>query len=156
PVPSSWPALTHDRANGAVASLAWSRDGAKIYFDREWGQGRIYSIGPLGGEPRLVLENAWLPEPLPDGSLIAQRPSSEGREQLLRFWPDSGRTQILPATVRYNDSPNVRAFPDGREIAVFGLPANAAGQPRPFVLNLQSLESRILASDLAAAETLRE
>ncbi len=152
----SWTALTHDRTNGAVASLAWSRDGAKIYFDREWDPGRIYSIGPLGGEPRLVLENAGLPEPLPDGSLIAQRPSAEGREQVIRFWPDSGRTQVLPVTVRFTDSPNVRAFPDGREIAVFGLPANAAGPPRPFTLNLQSLEIRNLSLDPVAAETLRE
>jgi len=156
PDSSSWTAITHDRANGAVARFAWARDGSKIYFDREWGPGRIYSIGALGGEPRLVLENAWMPEPLPDGSLIAQRPSSEGRQQLLRFWPDSGRIQVLPATVRFTDSPNVRAFPDGRAIAVFGLPANAAGPPQLFTLNLQSLEIRNLASPLAPAETLRE
>jgi DNA-binding winged helix-turn-helix (wHTH) protein len=156
PDSSSWTALTHDRANGAVARLAWASDGTKIYFDREWGPGRIYSIGALGGEPRLVLENAWLPEPLPDGSLIAQRPTSEGRQQLLRFWPDSGRTQVLPATVRYTDSPNVRAFPDGREIAVFGLPADAAGPPQLFALNLQSLEIRNLPSNLAPAEILKE
>lgn len=155
PDSSSWVALTHDRANGAVASLAWSHDGSKIYFDREWGPGRIYSIGPLGGEPRLVLENAWVPEPLPDGSLIAQRPSSEGREQLIRFWPASGHTQVLRATVRFSDSPNVRAFPDGREIAVYGLPAGAAGLPRPFILNLQSLETHELSLDPAIAGTLR-
>lgn len=149
PDSSSWTALTHDRANGAVALVAWSRDGSKIYFDREWGPGRIYSIGALGGEPRLVLDNAWLPEPLPDGSLIAQRPSVEGREQLFRFWPDSGRIQALPATVQYADTPNVRAFPDGREIAVFGLPAKITGLPRPFALNLQSLAIRELSSGLA-------
>jgi DNA-binding winged helix-turn-helix (wHTH) protein len=148
PDSSNWTALTHDRANGAVALVAWSRDGSKIYFDRERGPGRIYSIGALGGEPRLVLDNAWLPEPLPDGSLIAQRPSSEGREQLIRFWPDSGRTQVLPATVEYTDVPTVRAFPEGPEIAVFGLPANASGLPRPFALNLQSLAVRDLSSGL--------
>jgi len=152
PDSSSWTALTHDRTNGAVAGLAWSHDGSRIYFDREWGPARVYAIGALGGEPRLVLENAWLPEPLPDGSLIAQRHSSEGREQLLRFWPDTGRTQALPATVRYVDSPNVRAFPDGREIAVFGLPAGASGSPRLFVLNLQTLQTRTL----LAEPTLRE
>ena len=156
PDSSSWTALTHDRGNGAVANVAWARDGSKIYFDREWGPGRVYSIGALGGESRLVLENAWLSESLPDGSLIAGRHSAEGREQLLRFWPDSGRTQVLPATVRYTDSPNVRVFPDGLEIAVFGLPADTGGPPRPFVLNLQSLEIRNLTSDLTPAETLRE
>jgi DNA-binding winged helix-turn-helix (wHTH) protein len=155
PDSSSWTALTHDRANGAVASVAWSCDGGRIYFDREWGPGRIYSIGALGGEPRLVLDNAWLPEPLPDGSLIAQRPSAEGREQLFRFWPDSGRIQVLPATVQYSDSTNVRAFPDGREIAVFGLPASAPGPPRLFILNLQSLTTHDLSSMLPPLETLR-
>lgn len=154
PDSSSWTALTHDRTNGAVDLVAWSRDGSKIYFDRAWGPGRIYSIGALGGEPRLVLDNAWQPEPLPDGSLIAQRPSSEGRERLLRFWPESGRTQVLPATVEYTDMPTVRAFPDGREIAVYGLPANTTGPPKPFALNLQSLAIRDLSSGLKP-ETLR-
>jgi len=155
PDSSSWTALTHDRGNGAVSSLAWSRDGSKIYFDREWGPGRIYSIGALGGEPRLILENAWIPEPLPDGSLIAQRPSSEGDYRLLRFWPDTGRIQMLPATLMHTDSPNVRVFPDGREVAVFGLPANGAGPPRPFILNLQTLATRDISPKLAAGETLR-
>jgi len=154
PDSSSWTALTHDRNNGAVASVAWSRDGSKIYFDREWGPDRIYAIGALGGEPRLVLENAWLPEPLPDGSLIAQRHSSEGREQLLHFWPDSGRTQLLPASARYVDSPNVRAFSDGREIAVFGLPDGASGPPRLFVLDLKTLQSRTLGSTVGGVGTL--
>lgn len=155
PDSSSWTALTNDRANGAVARVAWARDGSKIYFDREWGPGRIYSIGALGGEPRLVLENAWMPEPLPDGSLIVQRPSSEGREQLLHFWPDSGRIQVLPATVGHTDSPDVRAFPDGQEIAVLGLPLNVAGPPQLFALNLRTLEIRRLDSG-APAHTFRE
>jgi DNA-binding winged helix-turn-helix (wHTH) protein len=138
PDSSSWTVLTHDRTHGAVASLAWSHDGSRIYFDREWGSGRIFTVGPLGGDPRLVMENAWLPEPLPDGSIIAQRHSSEGREQLLRFWPDTGRVQTLPASTRFNDSPAVRVFPGGREIAVFGRPEQAAG-PRLFVLDLATL-----------------
>ena len=146
PDSSSWTVLTHDRTNGAVAQLAWSHDGSKIYFDREWGPGRIYTIGPLGGEPRLVLENAWLPEPLSDGSIIAQRHSSDGREQLLHFWPDTGRVQMLPASARCVDSPNVRGFPDGHEIAVFGIPSRATGPPQLFILNLETLRTRSLPS----------
>ncbi len=156
PESSSWTALTHDRDKGAVAHVAWARDGSRIYFDREWGPGRIYTIGPLGGEPRLILENAWLPEPLPDGSLIAERPSSEGRQQLLHYWPDSGRTQSLPATVLFEDSPNFRPFPDGREVAVFGLPSHASGPPRLFTVNLQSLAITDLSRTLPAAEIFRE
>ncbi len=156
PESSSWTALTHNRDQGAIVHVAWSRDGSRIYFDREWQPSRIYSIGPLGGEPRLILENAWMPEPLPDGSLIAQRPSSEGRDQLIRYWPDSGRTQLLPATVLFEDSPNVRAFPDGSELAVFGLPANAAGPSRLLLLNLQTLQVRDLSRVLPAGEIFRE
>ena len=155
PDSSSWTALTNDRANGAVASLAWSRDGRKIYFDREWGPGRIYSIGALGGEPRLVLENAWQPEPLADGSLIAQRHMSDGREQVLRYWPDSGRVQTLPVTTKFRDSPTVRSFPDGREIAVFGLATGSAGASELLILNLESLEVRRLGTD-AETGSLRE
>jgi eukaryotic-like serine/threonine-protein kinase len=144
PDSSSWTALTNDHTGGAVSSVAWSHDGSRIYFDREWEGGKIYSIGPLGGTPRLVLENAWVPEPLPDGSIVAERLSAGGREQLIRFWPDSGRTQVLPATILHTDAPRVRVFPDGREIAVFGNAANAPGPHRFFVLNLQTLAIRYL------------
>jgi hypothetical protein len=49
PEAASWTAITHDRNQGSIASVAWSRDGNRIYFDRQ-GTG-VYSVGPLGGEP---------------------------------------------------------------------------------------------------------
>ncbi|MGC9970484.1 MAG: winged helix-turn-helix domain-containing protein [Bryobacteraceae bacterium] len=146
PDAASWTVLTHDRNHGSVAALAWARDGSKIYFERKWGSGTVYTIGPLGGEPRLLLENAIAPEPLPDGSLIVLRPSSEGRQQLLRFWPDSGRLEPLPATVLYYE--NVRAFPDGKEIAVLGFYGSHAFARRLFALDLASRQAR----DLSAPE----
>jgi eukaryotic-like serine/threonine-protein kinase len=145
PDAASWTVLTHDRENGAVSSVAWSRDGSKIYFDREWGAANIYSIGPLGGEPRLVLANAWVPEPLADGSLIALRPSAQGRQQLVHFWPDSGRLDALPASIQNTDSPRLRAFPDGKEIAVFGVYGNGTGRSHLFALDLASGKARDLA-----------
>src|ERR1019366_7492120 len=51
---------------------SWSSDGSLIYYDRYTdGPRGIYSIPVLGGDSRVILENAMLPEPLPDGSLLA-------------------------------------------------------------------------------------
>jgi serine/threonine protein kinase len=144
PEAASWTVLTHDLKHGAVACVAWAWDGSKIYFDREWGSGGIYAIAPLGGEPRLLLENARVPEPLPDGSLIVLRPSADGRQQLLHFWPDSGRLEPLPATVVNSDTRTVRAFPDGKEIAVLGFYGDSPR--RLFALNLSSGKARDLAA----------
>ena len=51
----------------------------------------IFSVPVLGGDERLVLENAFSPEPLPDGSLLVVKLNAEGRYQLHRFWPGTGR-----------------------------------------------------------------
>jgi serine/threonine protein kinase/DNA-binding beta-propeller fold protein YncE len=150
PDAASWTVLTHDRDHGSVASVGWAWDGSKIYFERKWGSGAVYAIAPLGGEPRLLLENAVAPEPLPDGSLIVLRPSSEGRQQLLRFWPDSGRLEPLPASVLWSDTRTVRAFPDGEEVAVWGFYGTRAGPRRLFALDLASYKAR----DLSAVEDL--
>ena len=148
PDAASWTVLTHDRNHGSVASVAWAPDGSKIYFERERGSRTVYVIGPLGGEPRLLLGNAGAPDALRDGSLIVLRPSSEGRQQLLRFWPDSGRLEPLPATVPYSDTRTVCAFPDGKEIAVSGFYGPHAGARRLFALDLASRNAR----DLSPAE----
>ena len=161
PDAASWTVLTHDKSHGSVAYVAWARDGSKIYFDREYGFRAIFAIGPLGGEPQLLLENAEAPEPLPDGSLIVLRPSSEGRLQLARFWPDSGRLELLPATVLRSDTRTVRAFPDGNEIAVLGF-YEPAGPRLLFALDVVSRKTRDLSapedfagtSDSARLETL--
>jgi eukaryotic-like serine/threonine-protein kinase len=148
PDAASWTVLTHDRDHGSVATVAWARDGSRIYFERERGSRNIYEIGPLGGEPRLLLENAGAPEALPDGSLIVLRPSSEGRQQLLRYWPDSGRLEPLAATVPYSDTRCVCPFPDGKEIAVSGFYGGVDSPRRLFALDLVSRKTR----DLAPAE----
>jgi DNA-binding winged helix-turn-helix (wHTH) protein len=144
PDAASWTIITNDRTRGAVASVAWAWDNSKIYFDREWESGTIYSIAPLGGEPRALLDNAWKPEPLPDGSLIVQRPSSNGSDQLLHFWPDSGRLEALPVTVQSSDTRTVAAFPDGKEIAVLGYTGAKATARHVFTLDLATKGTRDL------------
>src|SRR5204862_1305100 len=60
PNANSWTILTNDRKHGTIATVAWAPDGSKIYFDRTWAYPvGIYSVPPLGGEPRMLLDNAY-------------------------------------------------------------------------------------------------
>ena len=56
----------------------------------------VYSIPSVGGEERLVLDNAYFPEPLPDGSLLITRSNAAAQPQLHRFWPEDNRIEPLP------------------------------------------------------------
>jgi Tol biopolymer transport system component len=59
PDSGSWTLLTRQRGIGSVYEVSWAPDGSKLYFDRSWDQPRgVCSVPPLGGEPRLILENA--------------------------------------------------------------------------------------------------
>jgi len=97
PGTGNWTVLTHDRTKGLADALAWSSDGARIYFDR-WTDVPmgIFSVPALGGDERLLIENASAPEPLPDGSLLLQRINADRVPQLHRFWPDTGKLEPLP------------------------------------------------------------
>jgi predicted Ser/Thr protein kinase len=94
PESGNWSILTHSRERGFVTVLAWSADGASIYYDRlaDVPHG-VYSVPLLGGDEHLVLENAGTPQPLPDGSLLVTRLNAKRQTQLFRFWPDTGRLQ---------------------------------------------------------------
>jgi hypothetical protein len=150
PDSGSWTVLTHDRNSGMQARMSWAPDGSRIYFDRVWGRPRgVYSISPLGGEPRLLLESAQCPQALPDGSLIVVQIDETARYRLYRFWPDSGKLQALPALlgggVGQLVDPLVAVFPDGREVVYLGTPDSTPGAaPRYYVLNLDTLRSRAL------------
>jgi predicted Ser/Thr protein kinase len=124
----SFTMLTRDRDAGYVATAAWARDGSRLYYDRYWGHPRgVYSVPPLGGDSRLIVEDAFGPEPLPDGSLLVAKLTAQGDHQLFHYRPDSGRLDPLPAFLSRRDvSPIVRAFPDGKEIVFYG----AAGAER--------------------------
>jgi serine/threonine protein kinase len=152
PGSGSWSVLTHDRNAGMQAQMSWAPDGSRIYYDRVWGRPRgVYSISPLGGEPRLLLDTAQCPHALADGSLIVVQIDESTRYRLYRFWPDSGRLQALPALVgggvRELVDPLVAAFPDGREVVYLGTPDSASNEaPRWYVINLETLRSRPLNS----------
>ncbi len=150
PETGNWTVLTRDRSRGSVSEMCWSRDGAKIYFDRFPDVPRgVFSVPVLGGEERLVLEDAAWPQSLPDGSLVVMRINPERKRQLYRFWPETGRLEALPALASAESyGPTARVFSDGKEVAFFGKPIGASGPDaldRLYVLDLVSGRSRRLA-----------
>jgi hypothetical protein len=139
PDSESWTLITHDRSRGSGTTVAWAPDGSKIYFDREGGHSLgVYSVPPLGGEPRPVLEDAFGPQPLADGSLIVLKQTDQGDEQVCHFWPDSGRLEPLPAFMQQTDvAPMLRTFPDGRELVFYGMSeAGRTQAPRMLIYTL--------------------
>ena len=144
----SWNVLTDDTSNGSVTNVAWARDGSRLFFDRFWERpAGVYSIPPLGGEPTLLLEDAWAPQPLPDGSLVVLKRTLRGNNQAFRFWPESGRSEPLPAYLeRWDAGPPVRAFPDGKEIVFIGATQEAGIESgaQPYILDLATRKSRRL------------
>ena len=145
--------LTHNRERGYVQSCAWSADGNRIFYDR-WFDGPkgVFSVAPLGGDEQLVLEDAMFPEPLPDGSLLLVRINPEHRQQLFRYWPDSGKLQGY-AVEPTSGLSGPRSVRDGRLALVIGL-ATAPGADRglhAWVVDLLSGELRPLAVDLSNA-----
>jgi len=149
----SWTVLTSQTDAGPVLNIAWSPDGSRLYFDRYWDKPRgVYMVPPLGGEPMLVLENAAAPLPLPDGSIVVLRSGGNLRDQMYRFWPDSGRLEPLPVDVAFwRLTGAMRATLDGRTI-VF---PRAYGQEEPApspalcALDIGSRQVRPLASGFA-------
>jgi eukaryotic-like serine/threonine-protein kinase len=139
----SWTLLTHGNGPGSVQNVCWSRDGSKLYFDRYWGGPiGVYTIPPLGGEPVLLLEGAWDPQALSDGSLLVLRTGPRGLQQAYRFWPENGKLESLPAFFSDVDvSVPMRPFADGREMVYFGTSGQAAIAEPP-ALQVLDLETR--------------
>ena len=141
PESGNWSVLTRDRSRGPILNHSWSADGALIYYDRytDVPQG-IFSVPVLGGDERLVLENAFSPEPLPDGSLLIVKLNAEGRFQLHRFWPGTGRIQALPIRMSQSFySAHVRASPDGKTAVAWGEPlGQTVSSPSFYVIDLSS------------------
>jgi len=124
PESGNWSVLTRDRAHGPMTNHCWSKDGALIYYDRftDAPQG-IFSVPVLGGDERLVLENAFAPEQVADGTLLIVRQNAERQFQLHRFWPPSGRVQPLPLLTSQSFYwVRMRALPDGTGAVVWGEP----------------------------------
>jgi hypothetical protein len=122
PGSGDWTVLTHDRTRGLVTSMSWSTDGTRIYYGREDGVPRgVFSVPAVGGEERLVLEDAKSPEVLSDGSLLVHRLNEKRQLQIYRFWPESGRLQTYPGqpmpSLGFNTT---RAFRDNKEAVFWG------------------------------------
>src|SRR5262249_47484726 len=146
PGSASWTLLTHGGSQGDVQNLSWSRDGSRLYFDRHWGQPvGIYTIPPLGGTPVLLLEKAFEPQALPDGSLLVARVAGSS-DQVFRFWPQNGKLQPLSAFLDMDDTTvPFCAFADGRQVAYFGRTSSDASQPSALrILNLDTGAVRVL------------
>ena len=155
PGTGTWTVLTSDRSKGLQDSLAWSHDGSRIYYDRltDTPQG-IYSVPALGGDERLVIEDAGRPEPLPDGSLLLQRMNASRMLQLHRLYPDSGRLEPLPAVSSSIDGNFVRPIGDGK-VAFFGRPlANPASVEQLYLLSLGTGDLQRLGPDLPASDVV--
>jgi len=157
PGSASWTLLTHGGRDGYVQNLSWSRDGSRLYFDRYWGQPTgVYTIPPLGGAPVLLLEKAFEPQALPDGSLLVARVTGSS-DQIFRFWPQNGKLQPLSAFLEMDDvAVPFCAFADGRKVAYFGRTSSDAGQPSALrILNLETGAVRVLnpKADIGARST---
>jgi hypothetical protein len=146
PGSASWTLLTHGGHEGYAQNLSWSHDGSRLYFDRYWGQpAGVYTIPPLGGDPVLVLEKAFAPKALPDGSLLVVRLTGSSN-QIFRLWPENGKLQALPAFLGLNDvAVPYCPFADGRQVAYFGKSAADVAQPAALrILNLDTGSGRAL------------
>jgi DNA-binding beta-propeller fold protein YncE len=147
PESSNWTVLTRDRTKGLVWKVAWAPDGSRVYFDRS-NPRNVYSVPALGGEERLVLEQAESPEPLPDGSILVQRINAERQRQLHRFWPGTGRLEALPA-ITVTVEPHVRPLPGGGSVAFLGRPLSGDSQDVGlFELDLETKQFRRLGAAL--------
>jgi Tol biopolymer transport system component len=145
PESGNWSMLTHSRQHGYVTNVSWAPDGASIYYDRLGAVPHgIYSVPVLGGDERLVFPEAYRPEALPDGSLLAVKLNSKHEWQFFRFWPATGRVQDLPfAAVEIQESlANPRVFPNGKEVLIDGAP-----------LGREAEGMRLLVMDLATGAT---
>ena len=121
PETGNWSILTHDRTRGTLSFLSWAPDGSSIYYMRNVPEA-VYSVPVLGGEERLILENAGPAEALPDGSLLVVKLNAQRQPQLHRYWPDSGRLQELPLLMpgKFNATFGFRPTADGKQIVALG------------------------------------
>jgi eukaryotic-like serine/threonine-protein kinase len=145
----NWTQLTHGKANGFVNEICWSRDGSKLFFDRFFDEPHgIYSISRMGGEERLVLEDAASPAMLPDETVLAVRIDKERRFQLVHYWPQTGQVQALKAWSDFSITGSLfRVLPDGKDAVFFGRAGNAniGESSHLHILDLATGEARQIA-----------
>ncbi|HET9385090.1 MAG TPA: protein kinase [Gemmatimonadales bacterium] len=128
PESGDWRVLTEDRSQGYIdCALSWSAD-ERIYYGRWYGVPRgVFSVPAVGGEERLVVENAACPEALADGSLLVIQINDKGQYQVYRHWPGTDRQpRAYPLQAGVRGFTFLRAFRDGKEAVVW---AQSGDQP---------------------------
>ena len=146
PASGNWTVLTHDRGRGYSDWLSWSSDSSRIYFDRWTDTPKgVYAVPALGGEERLILEDAANPSTLPDGTLLVQRINANRQNQYFKLRPATGRVEALPALASTALTPMV-PLANGRETVFYGRPTEAANVGL-YLLNLDSGNVRLVADD---------
>jgi hypothetical protein len=150
PDSGSWSVLTKDRARGSAGRLSWMPDGSSILFDRVTDvPNGIYSVPALGGDERLVIANASAAEALPDGSLIFLRLNAERTPQFHRFWPATGKIDVLPVSNRQSFVGAVARPAGPNRIVVYGYPVDRKdGVDSLHVLDLESNKLRPIGAGL--------
>jgi len=144
PESGNYTVLTHDRTRGPISDLSWSPDGNEIYYDRQTDLPHgIFRVPALGGDERIVLEDALAPEVLPDRSMLLSRMNQSGQLQLTRYWPETGKFrefdfEVLQSAV--SGSIVLRPFPDGKEAVALGLPLGKGRElgPRPWIIDINT------------------
>ncbi len=157
PSSGDWNVLTKRGDAGSVFKVCWSRDGDKLFFDRVSDVPRgIFSVPPLGGEERAVLEDAQGPEALPDGSLLVVKRDAARNFQIHRFRPDTGVLAPLgPAVVAEGGTWSVRAFPDGKTAVFWGRLAGSNDPARRvYLLDVATGKATAFAPQLPLAPPL--
>ncbi len=150
PESGNWTVLTHDTSRGSVSEIAWSHDGTKLYYSRvkELPRG-IFSVPVLGGDERLVIEDANGPKLLPDGSLLVDRLNPDRRIQVYHFWPESGRLAPLKALLRVGPTAMSRVTRAGDRVIYLGTPLDRPSEPdHLYTLDLASEKSVRLAPEV--------
>ena len=152
PGTGNWTVLTHDRTRGLVNALSWSADSSLIYYDRFTDAAiGVFSVPNLGGDERLVIENAEAPLGLPDGSLLFGRRNADRVWQLHRLWPSTGKVEPLPfvrASQRLSYY-QLQAVVDADRIAIVGRPQeDTSGADRLYLLDLSSHKATQIGSEL--------
>ena len=148
PESGNWSIVTHRRDRGQTQVISWSPDGSQIYYDRATGVPLgVYSVPVLGGDEHLVLENAFSPEVLPDGSLLLCRLNARGTGQMYRFWPETGVLKEFPLEKPRYLAPACSRTPPGGKVAItYATPTGSAGKgPGLYAIDLASNAIRRLA-----------
>lgn len=150
PGTGSWTVLTHDRTRGLANTLNWSTDSSQIYYDRFTdAPNGIYTIPNLGGDERLVIENAASPLPLTDGSLLFGRINADRVWQLHRLL-SSGKVEPLPFVTLSlrNTFLSFQRQLDATHVAVVGRPLGESGTDRLYSFDLASNKATQIGPDV--------